>query len=463
MKVKNKLIVHIGFDDIDTPYGGCTTHFASMLLIKWIKHRNIELIDYPNLIRLNPGVPWKTRGNGSVVIRFMARDEYEAFTYFEEAVSYLDEYLGEYSSLWKTYSHPSIAMYIGEPNSILKWFSKKALYDLIPLNLLERVLDKLKNNVKIWSSGRRRGLIGCLGGIGYRMLDTDYTYELLIYRSHEYLDSKRQVDENSIIEMDKRFGDKTLLNYDYEENRTLIIPRGPDPVLLGIRGEDPDTLLKAFKVLRIYEPVSLAVIYRTNQHTDAHHKYIDDLSEAYIYRSVRVRVYVSSKPRRIRGGHVIFKVSDGSREVDVAVYQPTGGFRNIVEKLEIGDEIEIMGVVRPQSSIHGKTINLEKLRVISVKPKYVLENPLCPRCGARLKSMGRGKGFKCVKCGFRSRELSKIKRIIKRDLEPGWYEPPPRVFKHLMKPLKRYGREKKSFPQLYVPQNFVLLDYKIIR
>ncbi len=458
MENKDKVIVHIGFDDIDTPHGGCTTHYASLLLVKWIRERDLELIDYPNLIRLNPGVPWKTRGNGSVVLRFMVREEDEAISYFEDAVSYLDEYLREYGGSWRLYSHPSIAMYIGEPDSVLQWFSRKALYDLIPLDLLHRILSKIGGNVRYWISGKGRGLIGCLAGIGYRMTNTDYTYELLVYRSHEYLDRERMVDEKSVLEMDKKYGGETILNYDYEENRPLITPHGPDPVLLGIRGEKPEVLFKAFKVLEIYEPTPLAVIYRTNQHTDAHLKEIRDLSEVYIYRSIRVRVVVSSKPRRIMGGHVIFRVSDGYREVDVAAYQPTGGFRSIVEKLDVGDEVEVMGVVRPHSSRHGKTINLEKLHVISVKPKYVLENPFCPRCGARMKSMGRGKGFKCPKCGFKSRDLVKIKKFVKRDLEPGWYEPPPRAFKHLMKPLKRFGREKKSFPRVYRPRNFILFN-----
>ena len=67
----------------------------------------------------------------------------------------------------------------------------------------------------------------------------------------------------------------------------------------------------------------------------------DIFSKAYPYRSVKIRVWVSSKPRRIRGGHVIFRVSDGVEEIDVAVYQPTGRFRSVIEKLDIGDEVEV--------------------------------------------------------------------------------------------------------------------------
>ena len=32
--------------------------------------KNIIMTDYPNLIRLNPNIPWKTRGNASLCLRF---------------------------------------------------------------------------------------------------------------------------------------------------------------------------------------------------------------------------------------------------------------------------------------------------------------------------------------------------------------------------------------------------------
>jgi len=451
------LAVHIGIDSVDSPHGGCTTHFASLLLVKLLKEKRVRLIDYPNLVRLNPAVPWKTRGNGSVALRFMVESESEARDIVEMAVSLLEEYLAGFSSGWEMYGSPSIAALVGDIPQILEWFSQKALYDIITLDLLERVLSKIRPQVLVWSE-KKRGLIGCLAGIGYRMLNTDYTYEIIAYRSQEYIGTPRRVEEASVVEMDRLFSDYTILNYDYEENRPLITPHGPDPVLLGIRGEDPHVLVKAFRVLKIDEPVPLAVIYRTNQHTDAHLKRVESLSEVYPYRSVVVRARVSKKPRRVQGGHVIFSISDGSSEVDVAAYQPTGWLRSVVELLEVGDEVEVMGVVRPMSSRHGLTINLEKLHVIDVKPKIVLENPRCPVCGARMTSAGHGKGFKCQKCGFRSRELSKVQVVVERELKPGWYEPPPRAFKHLMKPLKRFGKEKSSFPQIFEPSNFIFID-----
>ncbi len=452
---EEETIIHIGFDDIDTPFGGCTTHFAANMLLKWVKNKRIKLIDYPNLIRLNPGVPWKTRGNGAIVIRFSTRDIDEAIDMFEEAIVDAEEYLRKYSH---PQHQPAIGLYIGCLSERIKWLGVKAVNDIIPLPLLERILQGEDDRVRytVLRTGLKRGLIGVFSAIGYRMTNTDYTYELLAYRLEEYIGKKRLVIKDSVRKMDKLYSDQTILNYDYETDKPLITPHGPDPVLLGIRGEDPDILVKAYNVLKIEEPVPLRIIYRTNQHTDAHLRVINSLEEAYIYRGVRIRVRVSSNPRRIRGGHVIFRVTDGVREIDVAAYEPSGSLRNVVEKLRIGDEVEVMGIVRPQSSKHGPTINLEKIHIIAVKPLIKLENPRCPICGARMKSMGRGKGFKCPKCGYRDPHAKKIVRIISRsDPMPGWYEPPPRSFKHLMKPIKRFGKEKKNFPRIYSPKNII--------
>ena len=446
------MIIHLGVDDIDSPRGGCTTHFIYRLLGKWLHDPKVKLIDYPNLIRLNPGVPWKTRGNGALVLRLdTSRDPEDLF---EEALAYAEEYVSEYRH---PESQPGIALYKGKINALLEWFSRKALSDIIPSTLLDRIIHKLGDKI-IYKGiiGGHRGLIGSLAGIGYRMTRTDYTYELIAYRSEENYGKPRKVSSESVKKMAIATRGRTFLNYDWETDKPLILPHGPDPVLLGIRGEEPGDVLEAFGMLDIEEPVEGALIFRTNQHTDAHLLRINSLREAYIYRSVRIKVRVHSKPKRITGGHVIFSVTDGIHVIDVAAYEPTGRFRDVVERLLPGDIVEVMGVVRPMSSRHGPTINLEKLHVIALAPNVKLLNPLCPRCGSRLKSAGKNKGFKCPKCGLRVGGLPREIVYLERKISPGWYEPPPRAFKHLMKPLERFGKEKKRFPDRYTPTNFYL-------
>ena len=44
-----------------------------------------------------------------------------------------------------------------------------------------------------------------------------------------------------------------------------------------------------------------------------------------------------------------------------------------------------------------KTINLEKIGVLSLEEKMVRRAPVC--CGKSMTSAGSGNGFKCKKCG----------------------------------------------------------------
>src|SRR5512139_898757 len=68
-----KLPLHIGIDDTDSVKGGCTTYIAAILVEKLQKVGYFS--DYPNLIRLNPNVPWKTRGNAALSLRIILDEE----------------------------------------------------------------------------------------------------------------------------------------------------------------------------------------------------------------------------------------------------------------------------------------------------------------------------------------------------------------------------------------------------
>jgi hypothetical protein len=60
--------MHIGLDDTDSTRKGCTTYITALLVEK-LQTLGVSFVDYPNLIRLNPNVPWKTRGNGALCLR----------------------------------------------------------------------------------------------------------------------------------------------------------------------------------------------------------------------------------------------------------------------------------------------------------------------------------------------------------------------------------------------------------
>jgi tRNA(Ile2)-agmatinylcytidine synthase len=145
----------------------------------------------------------------------------------------------------------------------------------------------------------------------------------------------------------------------------------------------------------------------------------------------------------IRGRHVIFSVRDESRQVDCAAYEPTGSLRKTAMKLIKDDSIEVYGAVKAPDEDRPLTINLEKIRVIKLAPKLAYQNPVCGKCGRRLKSMGKGQGFRCEKCGSRYPAAVKKAVTIKRDLERGLYFSSTRSQRHLTKPLRRYGLEKR--------------------
>jgi Predicted DNA-binding protein containing a Zn-ribbon domain len=62
-------MVYVGIDDTDSRNGMCTTYLAT-LIVEELERRGIRLIDYPRLVRLNPNIPWKTRGNGALALEF---------------------------------------------------------------------------------------------------------------------------------------------------------------------------------------------------------------------------------------------------------------------------------------------------------------------------------------------------------------------------------------------------------
>jgi len=445
---KAERIFHIGIDDVDSPAGGCTTHLALLMLKELLKH-GITLIDYPNLVRLNPGVPWKTRGNGAVALRFIANME------LGEIYGIVEDIFKKYVEEFENPKHqPCLLIVEGEVPHKIALLARKALHDIIPPDLALKTLEGTSRIFKCFNG--TRGIVGALGAVGNTMTTEDYTFELIAYRRVENLGRERCVDKDSVKEMDRVYGDETILNYDPVEDRVLITPRGPDPVLLGIRGENPLILIKAYKMLKLCEEPDFAAIFRTNQHTDPHIRLAETICEAHPYMCLRLRGTVATKPFRDVGGHVFFKVCDDSCCIDVGVYEPTKWFRNIAELLIPGDVVEVQGCVRPPSTSHGMTLNLEKLHVIWLKPLIVYENPLCPVCGKRLTSAGRSKGFKCRNCGFKSKDIARKIKILERGISEGWYQPPYSAFKHVMKPLKRVGREKREFNYTHIETVFVI-------
>lgn len=432
----NRTQLHIGIDDTDSTKGGCTTYVAARI-VEEITKIGAQFIDYPNVVRLNPNIPYKTRGNAAVSLRvIISKDSYDSI---QETV--LEE-VEENSQLGMKGTDPAIVLLRGAVSRKMKEFSSRALWDVLTQ---EEALKILKSSgARAAAYGTKLGLVGAVAAIG-QTLDEDHTFELIAYRQRRNCGKPRRVDEASVIRMDSLTKSGTFNNYDFENRRILITPHGPDPVLVGIRGEEPDIVRHAFHLIKIQEEVERWVIFRTNHGTDAHFQSAPDRSRLMPNRPAVLRGYVEGLPTHIRGGHVFFNLRSENGRVRCAAFEPTGGFRQIVAKLLPGDEVTVFGAVK-KSRIHFPlTINLEKVEIHKLIDIPRLENPTCPKCQKHMKSAGKGQGFRCERCSLVMRDGVKQSVEDRRPLLPGVYVPTLKSHRHLTKPLIRYGREKKCW------------------
>jgi tRNA(Ile2)-agmatinylcytidine synthase len=431
-------VMHIGLDDTDSTKGGCTTYLAAELVEK-LTQMQVQFIDYPSLIRLNPNVPWKTRGNGALCLRFRYEEGLQ-----EEIKNLAISLWDEHAQVNQKGTDPGIVFFSGEkiPDEVTA-FAKKTETCIVTLKEAVNLIKKF--GAEALGYNTCRGIIGSLAAIG-ETLHCDYTYELIAYRTPENCGTKRRVDEESIFNMDKQTQPCTYNNVDLEKNRVIITPRGPDPILFGIRGESAEIVKKAFGLVKPLEPVERWMVFRSNQGTDAHLTRVESLGKVEPYSSVIVKGVVSKNPRIVPLRHVIFSIKDESAQVDCAAYEPTGELRKIARELIVGDCVEVYGAVHKPTKDKPLTINLEKINILNLASIHEHQNPLCSNCGKRLKSMGKNQGFRCEKCEAKYNNLTKQETTVPRALKVGLYVTSTRSQRHLTKPLMRYGQEKQGAP-----------------
>lgn len=425
--------LHVAFDDTDSRAGRCTTHLA-FKVAEQLKKVGAKLIDYPLLIRLNPNIPWKTRGNGAVCLRLRVQDAGRVVDHVRQAV--------EEGSAIGSGANPGVAFLQSDhvPAELQK-FSALAMCDVLSRQMAEKVAKAA--GVQYFTFGNGQGLVGSLGAMGC-LLDGDYTYELIAYRKLENCGMPRVVDEQHVVKFSADTYPNTFNNYDRNHGRVLIAPHGPDPVFFGVRGESPEIVGSALSALQPEEELDGWTIFRSNQGTNMHLQNEIRIAQAKAYTAGHVRCRVSSRPHAMEGGHVIFTVEQDGSEMPAAVYEPTG-LANVAINLEAGDVIEIGVGVRKGTTKHPKILNIEYLSVLELAPAFDVLNPVCKMCGKRMKSEGRNKGYQCDRCKHRDANAKKIFVPKERGIKMGLYVPTPKAHRHLTKPLQRYGIEKAGF------------------
>lgn len=485
------LRIWIGIDDTDSKKHGCTTYLVNEIISEFSDY---SVIGYPYLVRLNPIIPWKTRGNGAVCLRLEKQGDGDRFKIgnndhgepldgysinpnkdkatsatgveLSEALVRVENIISTSAALDDQSTNPGVVISGAVVPIELYW---DAVRSVVKLSKIKDELTSLGLLYKGFKKGR--GIIGASAAIawgsnviinpnnqstGQSKSKLDHTYELIAYRSEPRWGTPRQVNTETVLELDRRFT-STFNNYDYETGHIAITPNSPCPVLFGVRGDSVPELHETLKFITesdSTEPIDKWLIFCTNQGTDDHVIPMS-ISQVRPYTSVIVTGMVYQEPYSISGGHVLFNLTDmtsepqedqddcpsntepispGSARITCAAYEPTKGFRSIVRDLLPGDIIRVYGSIRPEP----KSINIEKLEIDTMINKMVkIHNPKCPNCGRAMKSIGYLKGYRCRKCHEIMHPESVPLTLVERNIKPGYYEVPVCARRHLAKPLKR--------------------------
>ena len=429
----------VAVDDTDSMKGNCTTFLATEIIREF---SDLDLIGNPRLVRLNPAVPWKTRGNGALVMRFgkgkgprrligrIGDDPvfcYDGCTDYEpDEEMIMERIIPHIAEHHEEDSDPGLLISRKKPSQLFYW---KGVRRILSRSDVDPEIERISG--KTFEIGCGRGLIGCVCGMAWRPLDS--TFELLAYRPPERWGTPRVFDPLSIRDMDHSYP-TTFNSWEDRACKVAMVPATPCPVMYGLRGDSESDLMEASRKIKT-EPVEREMIFLTNQGTDDH--IIRRFGELVPNSSYLIRGKIVSRARHIPGGHVFITLSTPFGEIDCAAYEPSKEFRYALDWLEPGDEAEVMGELRESP----RTLNIEKLHVLDTVPVYVKKsNPLCPECGRTMASAGSGAGFRCRRCHTRSFRPVLEKEI--RQIVPGWYEPPTAARRHLSKPLKRMGIEQ---------------------
>ena len=428
-------MLHIGIDDTDSLNGGCTTWLITEIINEL---SDFDLLEPPRLVRLNPNVPWKTRGNGALALVFGKGigvkekigeiNDSEIYMYSDYKEKSFDKslILERLSKIVinnsKEDSQPGIVISDNYLPEGLYWQGVRGIVS-------EEDLAPILSNCLTFGLRGSRGLFGAacaLSWSGYHSNahELNFTWELIGYRSQELWGTPRDISSATVLEVSKLEG---VFSCNDSDGKVAMVPNSPCPVLWGFRGTNSKILVDNFQKIGPEKPKRW-LLYKTNQATDDHFCFLDSLNLVDA-TSIWIDVQVLSKVEIIKGGHRFFQIGDlEGNKARCAVFEPSKNLRNIVDKLEIGDQITVCG------SVSDKTINIEKLKIREITPRFSkAPNPICS-CGNRTHSSGKNSKYRCKLCGEKYERPPPIP--VSPKLNIGWFEPPASSRRHLTKPIE---------------------------
>ena len=355
-------ILVIGIDSVDTRLTGCTTHYTYLLTKILNKKLKIQIADYPWLVRLNPAIPWKTRGNAATVLHV-----YSSVTEAKEIIKIIRETIKKYATNKNKPAY--IALLFREYNDIKEYYRnrpkqlttlyEKTVHEAVDRSFALKILRETNTDIIDVYGADRRSIVGAIASLGMNL--ADYTYELITYRNPNNIQKERKIDINTIIDYDLRYKPYTFMNYDYETNKQLITPHGTDPILYGIRGEKVDIIQKALENIEVHEEIQGWIIYRTNQATNQHLK-PKKITSIHPYDNPIVRGRIKEK-RKLEGKHLIAILTEDNTSLKIAAYRETKNIQRIIEILPETIEVEIGGQIKPHTHTNELTLNIEYIKI----------------------------------------------------------------------------------------------------
>ena len=414
----------VGVDDTDSrEHGMCTTYVGAQIASR------LDGVTRRLLVRLNPAVAHKTRGNAAVAIHTDAPAE--------TAAAVARETIEELAVTADERTNPGLVVADGDPEAVpdeVATFCLDAIRDHHTIADAEALVDRA--GYRSWGAGNGRGRIGALAAVGAWRALSAWTCEWIAYREADRVGTDREVDRDSVFRAAEAAYPAVWDTVDRGADEVVCVPRTPGPVLYGIRGDDADAVRRVAEAIES-EPVAEAHTFLTNQGTDVHLREgrLGDVRDGRAYRLDGV---VATDPETRRGGHVFVTIEDADESLPCVAFEPTKRFRDHVRALRPGDRLTVCG------EVSQGTCKLEKFAVRAlVREKRV--TPTCPDCERTMESAGRDAGYRCRAC--RTTAAGKALVPVERDLEEGWYEVPPRARRHISKPLVRGGFDAPTHPE----------------
>ena len=429
--------IWIGIDDTDSPRGGCTTWVLSELLAL-ARDEGFDLIGEPRLVRLNPNIPWKTRGNAALAARFgrgrgarRRLGEVAGRPLWSFAAGGPISRAREDKFIDRAWERVLRSSRRGEPRTdpalvavrrqLPAAMYYRAVREIVPIASARRQLAAAGAVVRAEGSGR--GLVGASAAIAWPARRA--TWELIAYRPISREGRRRRVSAAS-VERAAHDHPGLFLCTDPRTRRLLVTPHTPCPILYGLRGTDPQSPLGARPQVRS-EDVDRWLLFRTNQGS-GDHLVPRTARELGPYQSARVTGRVTGPSRTLRGGHVQVRVADPEgAPLEAIAFEPTKTLPHVVQGLAIGDRVELWG-----SRGKGPVLKIEGIRVLSLAPRRAAGRPpACPDCQRSTRSLGTARGYRCPACRRRFPPESVVLAARPAAVARGVYHPTPSARRHL--------------------------------